>query len=121
MATIDPLKVQSLLGTSKDVTTFIETAQLILEESLSGQGMSDARLTQIGQYLAAHYASITLTRGQITQEEIDDAREERPDDFFSEGLNSTLYGQQAIQLDTSGQLASMSKRNKKLKPILRVV
>lgn len=115
---LNPVIVQELLGTSESVTTFIETAELILDEQLVGKGMSDARLTQIGHYLAAHFGTLTLKGGQIVREAIDGAS----DTFagkFSNGLDLTMFGQQAMELDISKTLLAQSRQA--IKPEFRVV
>lgn len=118
MPIIDPSKVQQLLNTDKDVTTFIQAAALILSEDLANKGLSVARLEQIGVFLAAHFGQLTLYGGQLRSSGIDGARDQWAGEY-TKGFSLTAYGQQAMQLDTSKTLVSQAKLS--LKPIFRVV
>lgn len=98
----------------------IDTADLIITESLQGLGLSTQRLTKIELFLAAHFAVITWERGGLTRQRIDTA-----EDFYQAwnnkdiGLAATRFGQQAVILDTTGTLAGMGTA--KLKAQFRVV
>ena len=91
-----------------EVTSFIKTAKLIVEEDLADQGMSAARLDQIIIYLAAHFACLRVERGGLRSSQTLNAKDEYQLNA-DKGLRSTRYGQQAITLDTSGVLASSAK------------
>jgi len=93
----------------------IETANAITDGLLVNAGVIDPILTKIELYLAAHFCSVR--EPQLLKEEIGgrDAtvKEERKSSLTEHGFNSTAFGQQAVDLDYSGTLADMAKKNKK--------
>jgi hypothetical protein len=95
------------IDSSFNTQPFIETANLIVEEDLAGEGMTDARLKQIELYLTAHL--IILSTQRVEEETLPDGmRFKYAGPPLGEGLNSTVYGQQVKSLDTSGKLARQS-------------
>lgn len=98
------------LAAGEDLSSYIQSAHLFVKEELISTGLSEDRLTQIELYLAAHFAIITLEKGGLTRQKIGES-----EDFFqgwtntSVGLNATRYGQQAVMLDTSGNLAALAR------------
>jgi len=104
-------EVKELIKTSLDETSFIETAGLLVDESLVGQGMSEARLKLIELWLSAHFVAIAEERGALTKSEKGDSNEEY-EIIVGTGLNMTRFGQQAIALDTSGLLAEQASTMK---------
>ena len=93
----------------KDLTSFIETANLLVDENLVGKGMSDALLKQVELYLAAHFAAINIERGGLMKSKLGDSEDTYSRaDFKGSGLGLTRYGQQAIAMDNSGILGTMS-------------
>jgi len=79
---------------------------MIVDEELSDSGHSEIRLEQIELYLSAHFAAITYTRAKMEKAgSVSETVMEKVDLNF----NVTLYGQQAVILDTSGALANMQK------------
>lgn len=117
MAIVDA-QVKAIIVTNRDTTPFIATADLIVTEDLAGAGHSTARLDQITLYLAAHFVAITEERGNLTKHAKGDAVEEYAMELGS-GLRLTRYGQQAMDLDTSGILKTQS--SKALQAQFRVV
>jgi hypothetical protein len=104
----------------QDTATFIETATLIVDEKLTGLGMSDERLKRIELYLAAHFAALTVERGAPRRLRQGETVEE----FFQDigpGFRQTRFGQQALLLDTSGVLGDISTASGKPKAQFRVV
>ena len=106
MAIVDA-QVKAVIDTKRDTTPFIVTAALIVSEDLTGQGYSAARTDQITLYLAAHFVAITEERGNLTKHTKGDATEEYAMKLGS-GLRLTRYGQQAMDLGTSGILKAAS-------------
>lgn len=107
-----PFEVRGVLGLPSnddtDVTIHLETANVIVDEELVGQGLSDARLKQIELYLAAHFGCIAVEKGGITRERAGESEEGYRQDFSSRpNLSMTRYGQQALVLDKSGKLAAL--------------
>lgn len=100
-------EVKELIRTSLDVTSHIDTASLLVGESLVGQGMSDARLKLIELWLSAHFVAVAEERGALMGSEKGDSSEEYKI-VVGTGLNMTRFGQQAIALDTSGILAEQA-------------
>jgi len=103
-------EVKALVDTVRDATPFIRTASLIIDEELADQGMTDGRLTQIELYLSAHFLTVAEERGGMIRSATGESAETYSDIYKGmEGFNITRFGQQAISLDESGKLASMSK------------
>ncbi len=90
-----------------NLTSFITTASLLVDEELVGTGMSDERLTEIEKYLAAHFVLMLEERGGLLE-----TRSGESEDTYAldvgRGLAQTRYGQQALFLDTSGKLNALS-------------
>lgn len=93
------------LDADASTTTFITTAHIFVYESLSDKGMSETRLKQIELYLASHFAAIT---NPVASFESVGKVQESLQYKVDVGLRFTKYGQQAIALDSSGTLSSMS-------------
>lgn len=113
MARVSESEVEAILPAGlagNDLETFIDTANLLVNEELASSGLSADRLKQVELYLAAHFAIVTLERGGLTRQKIGES-----EDFYQSwtntelGLQSTRYGQQASMLDTSGKLAALAK------------
>ncbi len=104
MARVTKEEVAGLIASNFDAGPFIETANLLVEENLADQGMSDARLKTIELWLSAHYVAVAEERGALKRSNKGDSEEEY-DIMVGEGLNMTRFGQQAIALDSSKVLA----------------
>ena len=114
MALVTSAEVKAIYPTDADVAPFIEVADLLVQEELSGSGLSDARKKQVELYLAAHFAAVTIEKGGIIRKKIGDSEEyyaTYKNDLV--GLSSTTYGQQAITLDSSGTLGSLTTKSVK--------
>lgn len=98
------------IDSSDDVSAFITTANLLVTEELSDKDdLSTDRLKQIELWLSAHFAKIKF------QAAASEGAEDVSQSFqYKLGLNlqSTMWGQQAILLDTTGTLAAMSEKGK---------
>ena len=112
MARVTSGEVRGLITTSFDVDPMIATASLLIEESLAGQGMTDARLKTIELWLSAHFGAVVEERGALTRSNKGES-EESYEIEVGAGLNMTRFGQQAISLDTSGVLAGFATTMKK--------
>lgn len=89
--------------TDSELHGFIQDANIIIDDRLKGNA-SDAKLTLIEKYLAAHLASIMEQR--VEESEVGDTA------FVYEGetgmgLEATKYGQQAKFLDPTNRLAAL--------------
>lgn len=113
--------VKKIIDTNRDTTTFIATAQLVVDEELLGKGLTTLRLDQIVLYLAAHFTAITEENGGLHRKRMGESDEtyKVPGDKDT-GLEFTRFGQQALILDTTGTLAALSA-NKGLKALFRVI
>lgn len=116
MARVSALEVSEIFAvdTINDLNTFITTAHLIVTEELISSGLSAARLKEIELYLSAHFASLRFEKDGLRKQKIGDVEEEyNAVKGTKGGLESTRYGQQALALDTSGDLASLATSPRK--------
>ena len=96
--------------TNDQITKFISTANLIVNQHLASESsMTDDLLTEIELWLSAHFCCIRDQRAAsegVTPVNISYQ--------YRLGLNFevTLYGQQAVALDHTGILKSLSKGKK---------
>lgn len=104
MARVTSSEVKGLIATKFDVDPFIATANLLIDEILVGQSMSDERLKTIELWLAAHFVAVAEERGALMGSSKGDS-EETYKIVVGTGLNMTRFGQQALSLDTTGLLA----------------
>jgi hypothetical protein len=103
---VTDVMVKTIFDTSIDTTPFITTSTLIVDEELLSEGMTDARLTQINLYLAAHFACI---RDPLAESQKMGDAQEKYQGKTGMGLEATFYGQQVKLLDSSGILAKLDK------------
>lgn len=105
-------EVEALTGdapSSIDVDVFIETAHTLVEEKLGDEGLSEALLTQIELYLAAHFLTLHPEMRILTEEDLGDARSKYAGDF-GKFLEFTQWGQMVLVLDISGKMKETDKR-----------
>lgn len=113
--------VKAIIDTSRDTSSFIDTAQLFVDEELASSGLSIDRQDQIVLYLAAHFVCITEEFGGLRRSKLGDADESyRVPDAKEQGFSTTRYGQQAMILDTTGTLATLTT-NGGLKSLFEVL
>lgn len=107
MAVLDK-DVKAIIDTKRDCTPFIATASLIVSEETVISALSAARKDQIITYLAAHFVWNAESNG-LVMAEINKTRETyRTFSDKTYGLDTSRYGQLAIQLDTTGTLGAMA-------------
>lgn len=107
--TVDDVKVlvHAVPATVTNLDPFIDAAHLLVEEFLLDKGMSVGRLKQIELWLAAHFTSITYKNTANERADVvGEAFQYKVDLLF----DSTMFGQQAKLLDTSGTLATLEKQ-----------
>lgn len=97
------------------IGAFITAANTLINDKLLNKGLASSTLKEIERWLAAHYISASIER-QAIEEEAGPASQ-KFSDFFSQGLNSTTYGQTARTLDPSGTLTSLDLKTINLKAI----
>lgn len=89
-----------------DLTSFILTANELVTEVCVPLGYSDTRLELIERWLSAHFYAIRDMRVSQEQAGPVSASYQHKVGLM---LANTMYGQQAMLLDTQGGLASLSK------------
>lgn len=97
IATADPLK---------SLTPFIRPAHLIVDQHLSDKGLSADLMKEIELWLSAHFTGISE---QIASSESAGKVSQSFQYKLDLNLQATMFGQQAIALDYTGTLASLSK------------
>lgn len=106
--------------TDDEIDVWIGVANTIVTANVTC-GLSDAVLEEIERQLTAHFISLLPGSGSgampIKKEKIAEAEVTYADVFSGGGLNSTVYGQTALMLDTCGGLANMSKKAIKMTAI----
>ena len=102
-------EVKKIINTSfTDLSPFISTANLIVNDKLTNKGLSNAILYKIELFLSAHL--IDLLGDRLKSESLGDASNTY-DLATGYNLLSTFYGQTAISLDSSGTLKDDGKNN----------
>lgn len=89
------------------IGAFITGSNLFVTNHLTGKGLTEATLTEIERWYAAHMIAMTLER-QIKKAGAGGAEVEYTG-YWSYGLLGTNYGQVTISLDTSGTLEALAK------------
>ena len=103
---------------TKDLTVFIDMADLIVTENLTGKGLSDTRLKMIELNLAAHFYTASAERGGMTYQKAGQAEEGYSAGTVNQAVSgksafsTTSFGQTAMMLDTSGTLFGLGLVNK---------
>lgn len=110
MARVTDTEVKTILETSIDTTPFITTANIIVTDRLSGEGLDADLLAQIELYLSAHLATFRDPRIKTEQIGAQQARAEYQMIAIGTGLDSTSYGQMVKMLDTTGIMATIGKK-----------
>lgn len=103
-------EVVALTNTSLEeavVASLINDAALIAGSCLDVY--DSARQTAIIKWLAAHLVASTSSSGVLTSDKLGDAAQTFSRATVGEGLNGTMYGQQALALDTKGCLTRRGK------------
>ncbi len=89
-----------------DIDLFIDTAEDLANEELANKGLSERRFLKIIIYLSAHF--LTLKERQVAMEKLGDASNTYQG-ATGMYLDSSLYGQTALVLDTSGTLKTLGQ------------
>lgn len=102
--------LEIITTTLTDIDTFVNTANLFVTNHLGSSSLDDTTLKEIERYVAAHFVAMTDTR--VKSEKVDVLGTT----FVTTvgmGLEASVYGQQAIILDSTGTLASIAKNGPK--------
>ena len=100
--------IRTSLSNDVILTSQINTANIFVDEYLESSGLSDAMLTQVELYLAAHFVALTDEGAGLTRDKLGDADQSYAN-VYGQGLKSTRYGQTAMALDTTGVLANLTQ------------
>ena len=95
-----------------EVDSYIDTASVMVDSYLLNKGITEALLSQIEKYVAAHLYSIK--HRYLIEEEIAGAKG-KTGFKGGVGLSGTPYGQTAITLDFTGTLAKIGSVNGDIK------
>lgn len=89
------------------LTPFIEVASNLVDRTCVSSGYSSATLELIERWLSAHFYHI---RDKVTASEQAGTVLRSFQHRVDLGLNVTMYGQNAMRIDTAGNLASLDKK-----------
>lgn len=95
-----------------EITSFINSAHVLVCNTLDGYGISTALITEIERYLSAHFA--VLAYPSVQREQIGPMS----NSFFGKlgtGLENTRYGQSAIAMDPTGILKEFSDGKRRIR------
>jgi len=114
-------EVKAIIDTSSDnLQPYIIAAYRVVKDNI-GSSVPDFTKKEIQRWLAAHFLAMEpQSDGRIAEKEVMEARNrfvEEQADFFTAGIGSTRYGQQAMALDISGRLAQLGKRRAGFKAV----
>ncbi len=90
------------------VEDFITTANIMVNNTLGDDGLSESILTQIEKWFTAHLLASSRER-QAEREQVDNARVDYTGEYGM-NLNMTSYGQVVKQLDTTGKMANSGSK-----------
>lgn len=117
--TVTDAEVKAIYETSKNTNPFIQTAEVVCGV-LQGKGLSESLIHEITLYVAVHFTSISQERAGLVRDDMGQAEQEyQRIDVTGGGLSTTIWGQQAMMLDTSGELAKLG--GKALRALFEVV
>lgn len=102
-------KVEAIIEVESgvDLTPFIEDANELVTECCLDSDYSAARLIRIETWLAAHFYAIYSPR--LANENAGGVGQSI-ETSIGLGFNVTRYGQQAMRLDTAGNLAALDRK-----------
>jgi len=90
------------------VSTAIATANVLVTRLVTGGSKDDSiTLELIERWLSAHF--YTIRNPQVSSESVLGASQSLLTGSVGTGLEATLYGQQALILDSTGSLANQAK------------
>ena len=105
-------QVKTLIDTERDIQSMLVTANTVVEEAYSGETISEALLTQVELYLAAHFVALTEESGSLLRDSIGESATTLAN-VYGQGLASTRYGQSALAIDPTGSLANFGNAKPK--------
>ena len=111
MARVTEAEVREIIDVdaSLDLTPFITAANLLVTKVITDSSMTDEHLKEIERWLSAHFTAIRDQRSATEQAGAGGATAQISYQYkLGLNLQVTLYGQQALLLDTSGALAGLN-------------
>ena len=111
------LDVKAIITTSltpDEVRTYVTDANALVNNTLSGEGLSESLLGTIEKWVAAHLIAVTKAR-QPQYKKIGDGAESYPK--LGLKMEASTYGQTALAFDTSGKLANLGKKRIKIEAV----
>jgi len=114
----NPTMVRSVatqIASSVDLSIFIDTASKIVDkvEVCAGSELDDQQLALIETWLTAHFYSVT--NPVAMSKKIGEAETRYQERTMGMGYDGTMYGQQALAIDTSGCLRKLGKQKATIK------
>ncbi len=105
-------EVKRIISTTIEDSSVYEhtvVASRLVDDLLTGKGMSAGRLRDIELYFSAHLVAVRdQEAGQVVSRDVGGTAAEYGGDL-GQALSFTRYGQQAMVLDTSGTLSTVGK------------
>ena len=108
---IDVRKIITTGLVDDEVTAYISSATVFVDDYLGDSALSEATLTEIEKWVTAHFIASTRSR-QLSEGEAGPVKASYQGKTGM-GLYSTHYGQNAISLDSSGTLADIGDTGRK--------
>ena len=107
--TTDLVKSVLPVSPTKSLKPFIDTASKLVDKmtECAGDDLDEQHLELIERWLAAHYFSV-VNPNTLTSKSIGGASKSFQSSPVTTGLSGTVYGQQALSLDTSGCLEKLT-------------
>lgn len=99
----DVLEIMDSSLTESEIYPFLNTAQLLVNASLSSSGLDSSILDEIVKYLTAHLACV---KSPFAIRKKIDVAEETYGYQGGKGLDATPYGEMVKMLDSTGILLS---------------
>lgn len=113
MARVTKQEVQEIYnGTVSEAS--IAFADQLIDQTLLDCGYSDSQLKEFARLLSAHYSEVFSGNAGVTSIK-QGQRSITSGIAYGQGLDSTVYGQQAIVLDTCEGLVNLSKKPAKFR------
>lgn len=99
-----------------DLQSYLNTSTIFVGEVLKDAVISDMLKNEIIKWFAAHL--LASTREPQLMEAKAGSASAKFQATIGSGIESTMYGQQVLALDTTGTFASLSKRRMSLSAIM---
>lgn len=103
-ARVTETEVKEIIDTSVNTRAFITAANMVVNQNLQNQGLSNELLKEIERWLAAHFVAIRDPREQSKKVGSSSANYQGQTGL---GLDHTSYGQQVKVLDYTGTLGNL--------------